>query len=86
MVKEAEHPIQVVVVAGVFLIYTHVLEGSGVISVNGGSGNGNGGGGGGGRLAVYWKDREWWFGSLRSFGGSGSGSRNGGPGSVYLEV
>ena len=68
------------------MIRTRALEGSGVIAVNGGAGNGNGGGGAGGRMAIYWQDREWWYGALTSFGGSSSQGGNGGAGTVYLEV
>ena len=68
------------------MIHTHALEGSGTIAVNGGAGNGNGGGGAGGRLAVYWQDREWWYGALTAFGGSSSHGGRGGAGTVYLEV
>ena len=68
------------------MIHTRALEGSGVIAVNGGNGNANGGGGAGGRMAVYWMDREWWYGSLTAFGGRSTSGGNGGPGTVYLEV
>lgn len=68
------------------MIHTRALEGSGVIAVNGGAGNGDGGGGSGGRMAVYWQDREWWYGALTAFGGSSSQGGNGGAGTVYLEV
>ena len=68
------------------MIHARALEGSGVIAVNGGNGNANGGGGAGGRMAVYWMDREWWYGSLTAFGGSSTSGGNGGPGTVYLEV
>lgn len=71
---------------GSILAYTSGLEGSGIITVNGGNANGNGGGGGGGRMAVYWKDREWWFGSLQAFGGSAAGNRNGGAGTLFMQV
>lgn len=71
---------------GSIIIETASLEGTGSIRVNGGDAYGNGGGGGGGRMAVYWKDREWWFGSLQAFGGAAGGSRNGGPGSIYMQV
>ena len=71
---------------GSILIHTHALEGFGVIAVNGGSGNGAGGGGGGGRMAIYWQDREWWYGALTAFGGLSSLGGIGGPGSIYLEV
>lgn len=71
---------------GSIIIDTTNLEGSGTIRVNGGNAYGNGGGGGGGRLAVYWKDREWWFGNLQAFGGSAAGNRNGGPGTLYMKV
>ena len=57
-----------------------------MIAVNGGNGNANGGGGGGGRMAVYWQDREWWYGQLTAFGGTSTQGGNGGPGTVYLEV
>lgn len=67
---------------GSILITTKALEGSGQITVNGGSGSG--GGGSGGRLAIYWHDREWWFGQLQAYGGSSVG--NGGAGTVYLQV
>ncbi|KAJ7340196.1 hypothetical protein OS493_002927 [Desmophyllum pertusum] len=70
---------------GGIMIRTRALEGSGVIAVNGGAGSGNGGGGGGGRMAVYWQDREWWYGGLTAFGGSSPQGGNGGAGSVYLE-
>ena len=71
---------------GSILIHTRALEGSGVISVNGGNGNSYGGGGAGGRMAIYWQDREWWYGSLTAFGGGSSSGGNGGPGTVYLKV
>ena len=71
---------------GSILIHTRALEGSGVISVNGGNGNAAGGGGGGGRMAIYWQDREWWYGGLNAFGGRSTQGRNGGPGTVYLKV
>ena len=56
------------------------------MAVNGGRGNANGGGGSGGRLAIFWKDREWWNGYLHAFGGAASSGGNGGPGTVYLQV
>lgn len=71
---------------GSVIIDTGNLEGSGTIRVNGGDGYGRGGGGGGGRIAVYWKDREWWFGNLQAIGGSAGANRNGGPGSIYMQV
>lgn len=71
---------------GSVIFDTSSLEGSGTIRVNGGDGYANGGGGGGGRMAVYWKDREWWFGNLQAFGGAASGNRNGGPGTIYMQV
>ena len=71
---------------GSILIHTRALEGSGVISVNGGNGNAAGGGGGGGRMAIYWQDREWWYGGLNAFGGRSTQGGNGGPGTVYLKV
>lgn len=37
-------------------------------------------------MAVYWQDREWWYGALTAFGGSSSQDGNGGAGTVYLEV
>lgn len=64
------------------MITTKAFEGSGQIRVNGG--NGANGGGSGGRLAVYWHDREWFFGDLQAFGGSSA--RKGGAGTVYLQV
>ena len=69
---------------GSILIQTKALEGSGQITVNGGGAPSNGGGGSGGRLAIYWHDREWWFGQLQAFGGSAFG--NGGPGTIFLQV
>ena len=67
---------------GSILITTKVLEGSGKITVNGGTGAT--GGGSGGRLAIHWHDREWWFGQLQAFGGSSA--KNAGAGTIYLQV
>jgi len=36
-------------------------------------------------MAVYWQDREWWYGQLTAFGGTSTQGGNGGPGTVYLE-
>ena len=67
---------------GSMLITTKALEGSGKITVNGGSGAT--GGGSGGRLAIHWHDREWWFGQLQAFGGSSA--KSAGAGTIYLQV
>ena len=67
---------------GSILITTKTLEGSGKITVNGGAGGA--GSGSGGRIAVHWHDREWWFGQFQAFGGSSS--KNGGAGTIYLQV
>ena len=37
-------------------------------------------------MAIYWQDREWWYGGLNAFGGRSTQGGNGGPGTVYLEV
>ena len=37
-------------------------------------------------MAIYWQDREWWYGGLNAFGGRSTQGGNGGPGTVYLQV
>ncbi|MCW5551443.1 MAG: hypothetical protein KIS67_04670 [Verrucomicrobiae bacterium] len=61
------------------------LNGSGVISANGGAGNGLGGGGGGGRVAVHYTQpvTNGFAGSLTAHGGDGGTSR-GGAGTVFI--
>ena len=71
---------------GSIYIQASAIEGGGTLAVSGGRGNVNGGGGSGGRLAILWNDREWWNGNLEAFGGGSSSGRNGGPGTVYLQV
>ena len=60
------------------------MQGSGVVSANGGTGHGTGGGGSGGRIAVRWKTRKWSLIDFKAFGGQGS--KKGGAGTMYFEV
>ena len=55
------------------------------LQVLGGGATSNAGGGGGGRLAVYWQDYDWWFGSMQAYGGPG-GYSHGAAGTIYIEV
>ena len=62
------------------------LEGSGVISTDGGDSGGSAvaGGGGGGRIALYY-DTNVFAGSLSAYGGSGNGAGEpGGAGTIYV--
>ncbi len=61
------------------------LNGSGVISANGGAGNGLGGGGGGGRIAVHYTRpvTNAFAGNLTAHGGDGGTSR-GGAGTIFI--
>ena len=69
---------------GTISIETNELQGSGVISANGGTGHSTGGGGSGGRIAVRWKMRTWSFLDFQAIGGQGS--KKGGAGTMYFEV
>ena len=60
------------------------MQGSGVVSANGGAAHGSGGGGSGGRIAVRWKARKWSFINFKAFGGQGA--KRGGAGTMYFEV
>ncbi len=76
---------------GSIWIEAGTLSGVGTISVKGGSvTNGNGGAGGGGRVAIYYDIIDLPTTNITSAGGiSGSGgtpSRNGGAGTVHLQV
>lgn len=69
---------------GTISIETNELQGSGIISANGGTGHGSGGGGSGGRIAVRWKMRTWSFLDFQAIGGQGT--KKGGAGTMYFEV
>jgi len=70
---------------GSIYIITHILEGSGFITVNGGQGNYSscGGGGAGGRIAVYYDLKDNFNGKIEAFGETGF--QAGGAGTIFLK-
>lgn len=70
---------------GFIKVHTRDFEGSGHFEVTGGNAGTYTGGGGGGRLAVYYKNAGYWFGTLNAKGGTGTYGI-GGAGTIYLKV
>jgi len=69
---------------GSIYINTHILEGSGSITTNGGQEElGFGGGGAGGRVAIYYDLKDSFDGKIEAFGGIGF--QTGGAGTIFLK-
>ena len=70
---------------GFIKVHTRDLEGAGQMEVTGGDAGTYTGGGGGGRMAIYYKNADYWFGTLDARGGTASYGV-GGAGTIYLKV